>query len=125
NWVGSQAHGTQQQFLVNTATDNVQIWNIAAWSVSNPQVNIVPTNGGVYGAGQLYKTIATDEQGNQTIEFKDMYGQVILKKVQLTATADNGMGSGYTGWLCTYNVYDDHGNLRFVITPDLVAIMAS
>jgi hypothetical protein len=35
---------------------------------------------GVYPAGQLYKTITTDEHGKQVIEFKDKQGQVILKK---------------------------------------------
>jgi RHS repeat-associated protein len=130
SWVGSQGgsapqRNTQQQFLANTSTDNVQIWNVLGWSVSTPEANVIPSNGGVYGAGQLYKTIITDEQGNQQIQFKDTYGQVILQKSQLSATADNGSGSGHAGWLCTYYVYDDHGNLRFVITPDLVAQMAA
>ncbi len=34
---------------------------------------------------ELYKNITVDEQGKQVIEFKDKEGQVILKKVQLTA----------------------------------------
>jgi len=129
SWVGSQGtstpHGAQQQSLSNSSTDNVQIWNISGWSLSSPQSNIIPTSGGAYGVGQLYKTITTDEQGHQVIEFTDKYGQVMLKKVQITAASDNGTGSGYTGWLCTYYVYDDRGNLRFVITPDLVSSMAS
>jgi RHS repeat-associated protein len=137
NWVGSQGtstpHSTQLQYLANTSTDNVQIWNIPAWSISNPELasSIIPANGGAYLAGVLYKTIATDEQGLQTVDFKDKFGQTILRKVQLQSSAtpytpfDNGTGSGYTGWISTYYVYDDHGNLRFVITPDLVAQMAA
>jgi RHS repeat-associated protein len=133
NWVGSQssstAHSQQQEFLLNTVNDSVQIWNIPGWSISNPELttSIIPANGGAYAAGKLYKTIATDELGLQTVEFKDMYGQVILRKVQLQPSAtsyapfDNGTGRGPTGWLCTYFVYDDHGNLRFVITPNVVA----
>jgi RHS repeat-associated protein len=132
NWVGSQSsstpHSQQQEFLLNTATDSVQIWNIPGWSISNPELatSIIPANGGAYPAGELYKTISTNEQGLQTVEFKDMYGQVILRKVQMQSSStsyapfDNGTGSGHTGWLCTYFVYDDHGNLRFVVTPNVV-----
>ena len=118
HWVGSQGSGTphsgQQLYLVNTAMDSVQMWNINAAQGS------IPTSGGAYPAGKLYKSVSTDEQGNQVIEYKDMYGQTVLKKVQNTAAADNGTGSGHPGWLCTYSVYDDYGNLRFVIPPAVV-----
>ena len=136
NWVGSNGsstqHNIQQQLMGNTATDGVPIWNIGAWTASNPQVNILPVYSGQnYGAGTLYKTISTDEQGIQHIEFKDFNGQVILKKEQIQSSGspytpfDNGLGSGYTGWISTFYIYDDHGNLRFVITPNLVAQMAT
>ncbi|HEV2478845.1 MAG TPA: DUF6443 domain-containing protein, partial [Puia sp.] len=135
SWVGSQTpttpgHNTTQEFLVNTTTDNVQIWNIPGWNITNPELlsSIIPTNGGAYAAGTLYKTIATDEQGLQTIEFRDQYDQVILRKQQVqnpSTPLDNGSGSGYTGWLCTYYVYDDHGAIRFIITPNVVAQMVT
>lgn len=118
NWVGSQSAGTphnlQAQSLVNTSTDNVQMWNIAVAQGS------IPTSGGAYGPGQLYKSIAVDEQGHQGISYMDMYGQVVLKKRQNTAAADNGTGSAHSGWLCTYYVYDDYHNLRFIIPPVVV-----
>ena len=76
----------------------------------------------MYGAGQLYKNLSTDEQGSKVIEYKDKEGQVVLKKVQLATSA----GNGHVGWLCTYYVYDDLNNLRFVIPPLAVEkIMAS
>jgi RHS repeat-associated protein len=116
NWVGSQSsvHGTKLLSLVNTAIDNVQMWNIGVM-----QGNL-PSSSGTYSAGTLYKIISTDEQGRQSILYKDLYGQVILKKVQNTAPADDGSGSAHNGWLCTYYVYDDYGNQRFIITPDAV-----
>ncbi len=121
NWVGSEGgstpHNIRQQFLVNTATDNVRIWNISSTQGS------LPTSTGMYSAGTLNKTISSDEQNNQTIEFKDQYGQTILKKVQLSAASDNGSGSGHLGWLCTYYVYDDYGNTRFIITPNVVTLI--
>lgn len=80
----------------------------------------MPVNDGAYQAGQLYKVITTDVKGLQVIEYKDKDGLLILKKVQFTAAADNGDGSSHTGWLCTYNVFDSYGNLRFTITPKAV-----
>lgn len=127
NWVGSEStsqHNVQQLSLVNTQTDNVQMWNIPTWDINNPEINIIPTSSGYYPAGRLIKTITTDEQNHQSIEFKDEYGQVILKKVQIsTATSDNGTGSGHSGWLCTYYIYDDFGNMRFAIPPKEVQLI--
>uniref|UniRef100_UPI0013152E16 hypothetical protein n=1 Tax=Gynurincola endophyticus TaxID=2479004 RepID=UPI0013152E16 len=65
-----------------------------------------------------YKTITTDESGTgQVIEFKDKQGLLILKKVRVTATADDGTGSGYIGWANTYYIYDDLNRLRCVVQP--------
>ncbi len=114
SWVGS-SRGAKVQVLVNTAADNVQIWNIAVSAVAG-----APSISGVYGAGQLYKYIMTDEGGKQTIQYKDKDGHILLKKVQSTAVADPGTGSDHPGWLCTYYVYDDLGLLRFIIPPLLV-----
>ncbi len=75
---------------------------------------------GNYNPGELYKTIITDEHGKQVIEFKDTWGNVVLKKVQLTATADNGTGSDYNGWLCTHYVYDHYQLLRLVLQPTAI-----
>lgn len=86
----------------------------------------LPTVKGVYGTGQLNKTILIDEHGKQVIEFKDKEGKLILKKVQLTGAADvNGAGTGYTGWLSTYYIYDDMNNLRYVIQPEGVKAIQS
>ncbi|WP_084489961.1 DUF6443 domain-containing protein [Niabella ginsenosidivorans] len=78
----------------------------------------------VYDAGQLYKNVTVDEQGRQVIEFKDKEGQLVLKKVQLESTTlDDGQGKGHWGWVCTYYIYDDLGNLRCVIQPEGVKTM--
>jgi len=117
SWVGSQTHSSQVRLLANTAADNVQIWNIAAAAGS------LPTNGGVYGAGQLFKSLLTDEAGHQSIQYKDKDGHIVLKKDQLTAANDAGTGSDHPGWLCTYYVYDNYGFLRFIITPKAVDLI--
>lgn len=114
SWVGSN-RGTGSQYLVNTATENVQIWNIDFTPGS------LPMSAGSYSDGQLYKNVTTDERGKQVIEYKDKTGQAILKKVQLSP----GPGIDHTGWLCTYYVYDVQGNLRYVLQPRAVELISS
>ncbi|GEP93834.1 hypothetical protein CCY01nite_00940 [Chitinophaga cymbidii] len=104
------------QYLVNTAADGVRIWDM-------PATGTIPTSasGRVYGAGQLYKNVVLDETGNQVVEYKDKDGRVVLKKVQLSAS----IGAAHDGWLCTYYVYDDLSNLRFVIPPRAVELIST
>lgn len=136
SWAGSEGYpetGTgnierkvKQEFGVCETTEDVKKWNITSVALTyNANNDItatinVPTVAagipGVYGTGDLTKTIVTDENQNKIIEYKDKEGHVILKKVQ----ADDVPGISYTGWLCTYYVYDDYGNLRFVIPPKAV-----
>jgi RHS repeat-associated protein len=121
SWVENN-RGVEAKYWINTTTDGVKIW-----SVNNSGSNGVfgtyslsVYNSGVYAAGELYKNVTVDEHQKQVIEFKDKEGKVILKKVQLTATADDGNGKNYDGWLCTYYIYDDLNNLRCVIQPEAV-----
>jgi RHS repeat-associated protein len=107
SWVGGQ-RGITSQYLFNINSDSVQRWNIAATPGS------IPVSAGSYVAGLLTKTIAIDEANNQTVEFKDKEGHVILRKIQAIASP----GVGHAGWACTYYVYDDVGNLRFVLQPE-------
>ncbi|MEJ0106573.1 MAG: DUF6443 domain-containing protein [Bacteroidota bacterium] len=119
SWVGSN-RGTETKYWTNTVTDDIKKWNVTdvANSLGTYAIN------GYYLAGELYKNISVDEHAKQVIEFKDKEGKVILKKVQLTAIADNGTGGGYSGWLCTYYIYDDLNNLRCVIQPKAVQILS-
>ncbi|MEA3463003.1 MAG: DUF6443 domain-containing protein [Bacteroidota bacterium] len=75
-------------FTVNTSTDALQ----------NPT--------SYYSANTLYKSTITDEDGNETEEFKDKLGKVVLKRTFEGANT-----------LSTYYVYDDYGLLRYVIPP--------
>ncbi|MCK7560206.1 DUF6443 domain-containing protein [Chitinophaga sedimenti] len=113
SWAGS-GRGVGIEYLANTATDVVRIWTITF------APDAFPTSAGTYPAGELFKNVTADEHGNKVVEFKDKAGLVILKKVQLSATA----GSNHDGWLCTYYVYDALNNLRYVIQPKAVQEMA-
>src|SRR4029078_9101527 len=110
SWVGS-GRGIESGYWTNTTTDDVKKWNVTDVTNSFGTYSI----NGSYPAGELFKYLTVDEHGKQVIEFRNKDGKVILKKVQLNATADDGAGRDYTGWLCTYYIYDDLGNLRCVI----------
>ncbi|OCA72299.1 hypothetical protein BBI01_09180 [Chryseobacterium artocarpi] len=56
---------------------------------------------------QLYKNTITDEDGNKTIEFKNTKGQLILSRKVLNASENAD----------TYYVYNEYGQLAFVIPP--------
>ena len=64
------------------------------------------TQGGNYSGGSLYVNKVTDEDGNPSYSFVDMLGQTVL-------TRQTSAGETYD----TYYVYDDFGNLRFVLPP--------
>jgi RHS repeat-associated protein len=130
SWVGTAGnanennrHSIKQKYWFNTVTDEVRIWNVTNVSNSLGAYNTPSGTDGIYPAGTLYKAVLVNETGNQVIEFKDKEGFVILKKVQLTASADDGTGSSHVGWLCTYYIYDDVNNLRCVIQPKGVTLL--
>jgi RHS repeat-associated protein len=112
SWVASN-HGISNSYLVNTGADSVQNWTISFTQGS------IPVRAGAYPAGQLFKIVSTDENNHQIIEYRDLQGRAILKKVQLS----NAPGTAHMGWLNTYYVYDNFGELRFVISPRAVELI--
>ncbi|MCW3467951.1 RHS repeat-associated core domain-containing protein [Chitinophaga nivalis] len=97
-------HPQRQQYFVNALTDSVRLWTMQGTT---------PVSSAIYGAGQLYKNVTIDESGNQVVIYKDKSDLIVLKKVQLATSP----GAAHMGWLCTYYIYDDWNNLRFVIPP--------
>jgi hypothetical protein len=130
NWAGTSwdpninnHHSVKMNYWANTVTDDVKMWKVT--DVANGfGTYAITTTPAAYTAGTLFKNVTVDEKNNQVEEFKDNEGKVILKKVQFTATADAGTGSGYTGWLCTYYIYDDFNRLRCVIQPKGVQLIS-
>ncbi|MGE8537065.1 MAG: DUF6443 domain-containing protein, partial [Chryseobacterium sp.] len=117
----------QEQVLAGTAWSNKpvkfkyeanvdgevkKITATATWS-HGTTASILDANIVNYPANQLYKTTVTDEDGNQTIEFKNGEEQVILirKVINSSQNAD------------TYYVYNNFNQLAFVVSPKaLIAI---
>jgi RHS repeat-associated protein len=109
--------GNSGDYDMNVDADNIKIF-----AINYLQQDVVPylRTGSpffnIYPAKTLYKLGYTDENGKQVVEFINKAGQLILKKVQLD---DNPIGP-YAGWICTYNIYDDFGLLRFQLQPEAV-----
>jgi RHS repeat-associated protein len=131
SWVGTSGNTTEDsrnsvktKYWINTTTDAVKVWTVTDAGIGSfGTYNVRSTD---YEAGSLYKNVTVDERDNQVIEFKDKLGKVILKKVQLTASADDGsIGRDHSGWLCTYYIYDESGQLRCVIQPKGVELLAA
>ena len=109
SWVGSN-RGVSTGYLTNEAGDSV------AWLTIGVTPGSLPTVSGMYAPGVLTKNVTTDEQGHQTVVYKDNEGKMVLRKEQLW----DEPASGPSGWLNTYYVYDDLNDLRFVIAPQAV-----
>lgn len=63
-------------------------------------------NPSTYAAGTLFKNGLTDENDNTT--YTDLQGRVVLKR---------GPGTEHVEVHDTYYLYDDYGNLRYVLPP--------
>ena len=101
-------------------TDTANTMLAALYSVSPDQNKILSRAGGAagyYSAGQLYVTVNKDEnwksgRGGTAEEYKDQEGHIVLKRIF------NASGSPVNlQILSTYYVYDDLGNLAFVLPP--------
>jgi RHS repeat-associated protein len=113
SWAGAN-RGVENKYWFNTVTDSVRIWTVT--DVSNAFGTYDASNR--YAAGTLNKFVTQDENGKQVIEFTNIEGLVVLKKIQLTSLPDLGTGKGHVEWLNTYYIYDDFNRLRAVIQPN-------
>jgi RHS repeat-associated protein len=101
------------EYLSNTATDVRKYVTTTTPvegrtnSILKVSPNDVNTASGFYKANQLYKNSVKDEDGNETIEFKNGKGQTVLVRKVISAT-DNAD---------TYYIYNEYGQLTFVIPP--------
>jgi len=98
--ISGSGHTVKADYGMNGANDVIQ------WTV-NASGNGVTGGNTYYPANQLNSTITTDENGNNTIEYKDKEGHIVCKKVQ----------SGPTTYLATYYIYNYLNNLSYVIPP--------
>jgi RHS repeat-associated protein len=126
DWHMGGGHEVRFDYQANSASDNASEYVVpfaatASWNSSDGLYDIALTstlNGSSkYGAGLLYLTITKNEnwktadgKNNTTEEYKDKEGHLILKRTF------NLIGSATVAH-DTYYVYDQYGNLTYVIPP--------
>jgi RHS repeat-associated protein len=111
DWAMGQGHEVKFDYQVNDSIE-VRLYKAAiTWDSTTGVYQPTLSNNGFYPKNQLYKTITRDENwstgtNHTTEEFKDREGRVVLKRNYNNSIAHE-----------TYYVYDDFGNLTFVIPP--------
>lgn len=107
-WAASQ--GLSMDYDMNETVDDVQNFSFDYVQGNAPLYN------GAYPTHTLFKMLGTDENGSKVVEYKNLSGELILRKVQVSETPTES----HTGWICTYYIYDDFGQLRFQLQPEAV-----
>jgi len=95
-------HFKTMTYRNNTTSDNVIIYNNLGAS------------GGNYPANALSVTEGLDEDNGQVVLFKDKNGRLILKRQVLSPGQKND----------TYYIYNNAGNISYIIPPKAVVLMA-
>jgi RHS repeat-associated protein len=125
SWAKDSGHEIKFEYKTNTASDGVRKFVVkTSWVPSKElfEFTLTSLTSTAYPDNQLFKTITYDENtaanpietNGSTVEFKDKEGRVILKRVYGSSVI--GTSEQYTTH-DTYYVYDQFGNLTFVIPP--------
>ncbi len=119
-WEISGGHTVKSSYETNSATE-VHHFSVA-YSGGTPVLHYDQK----YPLGHLYKTVTKDENwvsgdGNKgtVTEYKDKMGRVVLKRGYEVPIG--GFKTDPPMALDTYYVYDEYGNLTFVLPPKLSA----
>ena len=100
------SHPVKSETSANSAGDHVKKITITtSWAYNATNYTLGYTTD--YPANRLLKSIGTDADGNETIEFKNGVGKTILLR----------KNDGTPQPVDTYYVYDEFGNLAYVLPP--------
>lgn len=121
-WAMGEGHEIKIDYQTNK-NDEVRLFEvITTWDASSGLYDISFWDNGYYEKNELYKTITYDEnsaanpveEDGSTVEFTNKEGKVVLKR---TYNANKPHD--------TYYVYDEYGNLTYVIPPKADAIITN
>ncbi len=122
SWKLGSDNEIEFDYKTNTDTTEVRLFEVTLDSSYNPTLS----TSGHYGVNELYKTITRDEnhagitKNHTTEEFKDKQGRVVLKRTYADII-ENGIVTQTEATHDTYYVYDDFGNLTYVLPPKMDA----
>ncbi|MFN3968485.1 DUF6443 domain-containing protein [Flavobacterium sp.] len=115
SWKMGSGHEVKFDYQTN-GIEEVRLLKVITTPNSEGLYDIIFFNGGFYTENRLHKTITKDENwiaglNNTTEEFKDFEGRVILKRTYADIEEQTEVAHD------TYYVYDDYGNLTYVLPP--------
>ena len=121
-WAMGQGHEVRLNYQTNDTLEVRKLKANTSWNSNDKLYSIGFTTGGYYLPKQLYKTITKDENwisgnNNTTEEFKDKEGRVVLKRTYSDYLNISGTVIDSEVAHDTYYVYDDYGNLTYVLPP--------
>jgi RHS repeat-associated protein len=103
---GSQWHDLGKknvmEYLLNRFTDGIRLWKVSS---------VLPVSSTSYANYQLQVIITTDENGFRVRQYVDKLGRTVQKDVEKTTNT----------WMKTSYVYNDLGQLAFIISPEGVS----
>ncbi len=119
DWALGQGHEIGFGYETNTIDDGVKLFYVTTSPQTTASViTYTPTleENAEYPAGELYKNVTFDEnhtsgKNHTTEEFADKNGQVVLKRTYADMNGASEVPHD------TYYVYDDYGNLTYVLPP--------
>lgn len=132
DWKLGSGHEIKLNYQTN-AVGEVKLFKVTHTFSNNtytPTLVLSPLNSGYYAENQLYKTITKDEnwtsgKNNTTEEFKNKQGNIVLKRTYSDYKDSNGQLISTQTAHDTYYVYDDFGNLTYVLPPKAAGIVSS
>lgn len=106
-WKMSSGHTQKYAYDANSAADQVKKYQVTTiWDNANQIYNSTVPQITFYDENSLYKFSFKDEDNNEKIIFKDLYGHIILiRKNDGTQNVD------------TYYLYDSNDHLAYVVPP--------
>lgn len=116
-------HTIRMDYQTNTNTDAVKLFKVTTTlNSTNGVYDISLASPRDYTANELYKTITKNENwisgnNNTTEEFKDREGRVVLKRTYSDIKDINGNVTEAQAKHDTYYIYNQYGNLTYVIPP--------
>lgn len=121
DWALGNGKEIKYDYQTNVANEVKLFKAVSVWSDSEGIYTTAFSHSGTtyYPINQLYKTITKDENwsissNSSTEEFKDAQGKVILKRAYGVSVV-NGVETNTIH--DTYYVYDQYGNLTYVLPP--------
>lgn len=107
DWKMTSGHTVKYDYDANSESDHVKKYSIVTtWDNTNQIYISTPSAVSFYDENSLYKFSVKDEDHNEKIVFKDLYGHIVLiRKNDGTNNID------------TYYIYDKYDHLAYVIPP--------